>query len=78
LVKTLDSENRYTYPTDGIKGDYWYVYKGFENEGPYKSRWVDEVETNNQNTYPTDGISGNYWYVFKNSYEGYKLQITDS
>ena len=53
------------------------MYQRYENNGPYKSRWVDEVETNIRSAYPTDGIQGNYWYVYKKSYDGYKLQIND-
>lgn len=76
-IETVNAETINEYPKDGIIGGYWYVYQRYENNGPYKSRWVDEVETNQSGTYPLNGIQGNYWYVYKKSYDGYKLQIND-
>lgn len=74
---TIDAETKQAYPADAKLGNVWYVYSHFENNGPYKSRWVDEIETNIRSTYPTNGIQGNYWYVYKKTYTGYKLQIND-
>ena len=74
---TVNAETINGYPANAKKGSVWYVYSHFENNGPYKSRWVDEVETNLRSVYPTNGIQGNYWYVYKKSYQGYKLQIND-
>lgn len=76
-IETVNAETINEYPKDGITGGYWYIYQRYEDNGPYKSRWVDEVETNNSTSYPADGIQGDYWYVYKKSYEGYKLQIND-
>lgn len=76
----LSKENAFDknkYPVEGKQGDYWYSYVGYENNGPYKYRFIDQVESNNLNAYPQDGIEGNYWFVYNKSYEGYKLQIQD-
>lgn len=78
LIDKPTAEMINTYPKDGRAGKYWYVYTGYENNGPYKSKWIQQVETNEENTYPQDGINGYYWYTFNKSYEGYKLQIEDS
>lgn len=73
----VEAETINGYPADAKKGNVWYVYSHFENNGPYKSRWVDEVETNRSGAFPSNAIKGNYWYIYKKSYQGYKLQIND-
>ena len=73
----VEAETINGYPADAKKGNVWYVYSHFENNGPYKSRWVDEVETNRSGAFPSNAIRGNYWYIYKKSYQGYKLQIND-
>ena len=73
-----NSFDKNDYPIDGKQGDYWYYYIGYENKGPYKNYFIDQVETNQPTSYPLDGINGNYWYVYNKSYTGYKAQIFDN
>ena len=77
-IGSVNSISKNEYPVYGKLEDNWYVYIGYENNGPYKSHFIDQVETNQQTSYPLDGIDGNYWYVYNKSYTGYKAQILDN
>lgn len=77
-IGSVNSISKNEYPVDGKLKDNWYYYIGYENNGPYKSHFIDQVETNQPTSYPLDGINGNYWYVYNKSYTGYKAQIFDN
>ena len=54
---TVSSTSKYTYPTNGKSGNYWYVYSTSA-----KGSYIKTISAK-KGTYPTNGISGNYWYV---------------
>ena len=57
-----------TYPENGIQGDYWYQYIGF-NQTQEDIIEIDEyvgiVESSNSSEYPDNGYKDTFWYIFK-------------
>lgn len=66
LIGEVRSDSRTTYPDDGLKDSFWYVYQGTESGTTYrKNTYLGTVSSTSINTYPQDGIQGSYWYTYQ-------------
>lgn len=65
LIGSVSANSMDTYPQDGIKDNYWYVYD-YEGE-PTKvaGAFIEKVYSTSQNEYPSNAISGDYWYIYQ-------------
>ena len=62
---TVTSTNRYSYPTNGRSGSYWYVSSGSTSQTLDEPGTLNGTIVADYGTYPENGKSGNYWYIRK-------------
>ena len=62
---TVTSTNRYSYPTNGRSGSYWYVSAGSTSQTLDEPGTLSGTVVADYGTYPENGKSGNYWYIRK-------------
>ena len=68
---TVNSTSSSTYPTDGVSGEYWYVYDGSNTTYSQGSTSYSQVSSTSSSAYPNDGYSGEYWYVYDRQQTSY-------
>ena len=68
---TVTSTSSSSYPTNGVSGNYWYVYSGTTTQYSQGSTSYGQVSSTNRSAYPDNSYSGSYWYVYSTSSTSY-------
>lgn len=69
FIEEVEDIARNTYPDDGAKNNYYYVYdRTIGQESIGKGTYITDVYSYSLETYPQDGVMSGYWYVY-DSYE---------